>query len=161
MAKSIVKSTDKVLGGFDKVFIEDPRRAIVIGVFIVLVIIVLVVFWNRIKAAFQSLVNKGANVTALNEHEAETGEHPTLSTVTYTALANKLYQAFKGLGTDEDAIYKVFNQLNNTADILKLVSVYGIKDGHDLDWWMRSELNRWELKKVNAILSNKSIAYQF
>lgn len=160
MAK-IVKTADKGIAGFEKIFIEDPRRAIVIGVFIVLVIVVLVVFWNRIKAAFQSLVNKGANVTALNEHEAETGERPTLSTVTYTALANKLYQAFKGLGTDEDAVYKVFNQLNNTADVLKLISVYGLKDGHDLDWWMRSELNRWELKKVNTIMSNKGIAYAF
>lgn len=160
MAK-IVKTADKGIAGFEKIFIEDPRRAIVIGVFIVAVIVLIAVFWGRIRAAFQAIINKGANVTALNEHEAETGERPTLSTVTYTALANKLYQAFKGLGTDEEAVYKVFNQLNNTADVLKLISVFGIKDGHDLDWWMRSELNRWELKKVNTIMSNKGIAYAF
>lgn len=161
MPKSIVKRTDKVLGGFDKIFIEDPRRAVVIGLFIVLVIVLLVVFWNRLKALFQSAVNKGANVNALNEHTQETGEHTTLSSVTYQALANRLYQACKGLGTDEDAVYNVFNQMNNTADVLKLVSVFGLMDGHDLDWWMRSELNRWEIKKVNNILAGKNIAYQF
>lgn len=157
----VVKYADKGISGFEKIFIEDPRRAWTIGIALVLAIVLLVVFWSRLRALFQSVINKGADISALSDHEQETGEYPTLSSLTYQALANKIYQACKGFGTDEDAIYNAFGQLNNTADMLKLITVFGIKDSHDLDWWIRSELNRWEIKKLNAQLSGKGIVYQF
>jgi hypothetical protein len=157
----VVKTTDKVLGGFDKVFIEDPRRAIVIGAFIVLVIVLLIVFWGRIKAFFSSLTNKVAGAQDLSQHIAETGETTTLSGAKYTQLANTIYGACKGWGTDEDAIYNAFNQLNNTADYLKLENVFGLHDGHNLDWWMRSELSNRERKQLNDILANKGIDHAF
>ena len=161
MAKSIVKSTDKVLGGFGKIFIEDPRRAIVIGVFIVAAIVLMVLFWGRIKNLFASLTNKVANAQDLQNHMEETGERTTLSSAKYSQLATSIYNACKGWGTDEDAIYNAFNQLNNTADYLKLESVFGLQDGHDLDWWMRSELSNRERRNLNEILSNKGIAHSF
>lgn len=161
MAKSVVKSTDKVIGGFDKIFIEDPRRAIVIGVFMVISIVLVVVFWGRIKNLFASLTNRVANAQDLQNHIAETGESPTLSSAKYQQLATAIYNACKGWGTDEEAIYNAFNQLNNTADYLKLESVFGLRDGHDLDWWMRSELQKRERRQLNEILSNKGISHSF
>ena len=161
MAK-IVKAADKGIAGFEKIFIDDPRRAIVIGVFIVAVIVLLVVFWDKLVAWVRSIRNRRADKDALETYQAQTGEMLTLSNATYQSIANKIYGCCKGLGTDEDGIYKEFSKLNNTADMLKLVQVFGVEhDGHDLDWWMRSELNRWELKKLNSILSAKGIDYAF
>lgn len=162
MASSKLK---KGVGVIDTIFIEDPRRAIVIGVFLVVIIVLLVVFWGRIKAFFQSVVNKTASNSMLNDVIAETGENPTLSSASYTAYANQLYNAFRqhmfGWGTDEDAIYNVFSQMNNTSDVYKLIKVFGTKDGKTLEVYIRSELNNRELRKLNTILSNKGIAYQF
>jgi hypothetical protein len=157
----VVKTTDKVIGGFDKVFIEDPRRAIVIGAFIVLTIVLIVVFWGKIKALFSSITNKVADSQDLNQHMSETGETTTLSSAKYNQLAAIIYQACDRWGTDEDAIYNAFNQLNNTADYLKLNSVFGLQDGHNLDWWIRSELSNRERRKLNEILANKGIDHTF
>ena len=162
MAKSRFK---KGISAIDTIFIEDPRRAIVIGAFLVVIIILLVVFWNRIKGFFQSLVNRAAAGSMLGDVQSSTGESPSLSVTSYYAYANQLYNAFNqhifGWGTDEDAIYNVFSQMNNTSDVYKLIQVFGTKDGKTLDVWIRSELSRNELRKLNSILSNKGIAYQF
>lgn len=162
MAKSRFK---KGIGALDTIFIEDPRRAIVIGVALVVVIVLLVLFWSRIKALFQSLLNRNAANSMLNDVHSETGEYQTLSTSSYYMYANQLYNAFRphlfGLGTDEDAIYNVFNQLNNTADVLQLIKTFGTKDGKTLDVWIRSELGRSEIRKLNSILAGKGISYAF
>lgn len=158
MAKS---KLDKGLSGIDKIFIEDPRRAIVIGVAILVVIVLLVVFWNKIKGLFEAITNKGALNSELQEHMQETGESPTLSNAVFNLLANKLYTAMKGIGTDENTIYGVFNQMNNTADLYKLVAVFGTRDGETLDQWIRGDMSNREIKKINQILTNKGIAYSF
>lgn len=160
MAK-IIKSADKGIRGFEKIFIEDPRRAWTIGIFLVIVIVLMVVFWSRIKSLFQSLVNKGGLNADLDEHITSTGETPTLSGVQFNLLANKLYNAMKGVGTDENTIYACFNQLRNTADMLKLIAVFGTKDGETLDQWIRGDLNSWEISRLNSNLANKGIAYAF
>ena len=157
----IVKSADKGIRSFEKIFIDDPRRAWTIGIFLVIVIVLLVVFWTRIKALFQSLVNKGGLNADLDEHITQTGESPTLSNVQFNLLANKLYNAMKGAGTDEDTVFACFNQLRNTADILKLIAVFGTKDGETLDQWVRGDLTSWEINRLNTNLANKGIAYAF
>lgn len=162
MAQSKFK---KGIGALDTIFIEDPRRAIVIGVALLVVIILLVVFWNRIKGFFQRIANRIYSGGMLGDVEEQTGQTPTLSTAYFYSFSTQLYNAFNqhwfGLGTDEDAVYNVFNQLNNTADVYKLIQVFGTKDGKTLDAWIRSEFSRSELKKLNSILSNKGIYYQF
>lgn len=156
-----VKYADKTIGGFEKIFIEDPRRAMVIGGFLVVSIILIVLFWGRIRALFASLVNKTAGAQDLAQHIAETGETTTLTNAKFQQLANVIYGACKGWGTDEEAIYGAFYQLNNTADYLKLENVFGLRDGHDLNWWIRSELSSRELRKLNEILANKGIDHAF
>lgn len=157
----IIKSADKGIRSFEKIFIDDPRRAWTIGIFLVILVVLLVVFWTRIKSLFQSLVNKGGLNADLDEHITQTGESPTLSNVQYNLLANKLYNAMKGPGTDEDTVFACFNQLRNTADILKLIAVFGTKDGETLDQWVRGDLTSWEINRLNTNLANKGIAYAF
>lgn len=158
MAKS---KFDKGISRLDTIFIEDPRRAIVIGVFIVVAIVIVILLWSRIKGLFASLMNRNAATSQLNDVTEQTGEYPTLSNASYYTLANQVYNACKGLGTDEDAIYNVFGQLNNTADVYKLIQVFGTKDSKTLPMWMRAELNSWEINKLNNILASKGINYAF
>ena len=157
----VVKAADKGIAGFEKIFIEDPRRAWTIGIFVLIVAVLLIVFWGKIKGLFEQLINKTALNTELDEYTQQTGETPTLSSVQFNMLANKLYTAMKGVGTDEDTVFNVFGQMGNTADVLKLVAVFGTKDGETLDQWIRGDLSSWEIKKLNRLLSNKGIAYSF
>lgn len=146
-------------------FAKDYRRAIVIGVVLIVITILLFIFWGRIKALVQQIKNRFANEQALNQWTTTTGEVALLPSSQLTILANRLEQAAKGAGTDEDAIYAVFNQMNNTADIYALIAAYGTRDGQDLPTMIRSELtDMWpyrEISKVNQILTNKGISYQF
>lgn len=146
-------------------FAKDYRRAIVIGVVLIVITILLFIFWGRIKALVQQIKNRFANEQALNQWTNTTGEVALLPSSQLTILANRLEQAAKGAGTDEDAIYAVFNQMNNTADVYALIAAYGTRDGQDLPTMIRSELtDMWpyrEISKLNQILTNKGIAYQF
>lgn len=157
----VVKAADKGVKGFERIFIEDPRRAWTIGIFLVIVIVLIVVFWGKIKNFFEQIVNKSALNNELNDHIQETGESLTMSNATFNMLANKLYTAMKGPGTDEDTVFSVFGQLSNTADMLKLVAVFGTRDGETLDQWIRGDLGYFDLQKLNRLLSNKGIAYSF
>ena len=117
-------------------------------------------FWSKIKSLFEQLINKTALNTELDEYTEETGERPTLTNAQFNMLANKLYTAMKGVGTDEDTIFSVFGQMRNTADVLKL-AVFGTKDGETLEQWIRGDLSSWEINKLNRLLDNKGIAYSF
>lgn len=156
---------DRHIGRLDKIFIEDPKRAIVIGCFLLAAIILLVIFWDKLKSLWASFRTNQANNSMLKDYEEETGETTTLTKAAYYQLANQLYNAFNqhifGWGTDEDAIFNVFNQLNNTSDLLKLISEFGTRDGKDLPAYMRSELSKREINQVNTILNNKRIQYAF
>ena len=79
----------------------------------------------------------------------------------YTQMANKLYSAMKGIGTNENAIYDVFSQLETESDVRKLISTYGSKDGMTLQQWLIDDLSNRELQKVNDILAKNNINYSF
>lgn len=153
MAKNNFKTIDK--------FIEDPRRVIALVVVIVLVAVLLAVFWSKIKQLINGLSGKVQANAELNQYQAESGESLSLTNAEYTRLADKLYKAVKGVGTDETAIYAVFNALGNKADLLKLIAVFGTKDDMNLAQWIYDDLNSSEIRKVNTILANKGIDYAF
>lgn len=142
-------------------FIEDPKRVIALVIIIVVLVVLLAVFWNKIKQLVNGLTGKVQANVELNQYQAESGESLTLSNADYNRLADKLYKAVKGLGTDETAIYAVFNALTNKADLLKLIAVFGTKDDMTLVQWLYDDLNSREIGKVNSILANKGIDYAF
>ena len=83
-----------------------------------------------------------------------------ISETTAKSLAEKLYTAMKGWGTDEKAIYEVFNQVSTRDDVLYIFAQFGLKDGKNLTQWLTAELNAKERAQVNAILTQKNINYQ-
>lgn len=52
---------------------------------------------------------------------------PTLSKAKYQQLAETLFVAMDGVGTDTDAIKGVFEQLKNVADVNSLIVEYGVR----------------------------------
>lgn len=82
-------------------------------------------------------------------------------TTDYQNYANRLYVAMKGLGTDENAIYAVFNAMDNVSDVRQLVAAFGLQKDKTLSQWLLSELSAKDLQKVNSILKAKGINYTF
>lgn len=86
----------------------------------------------------------------------------------YVGFADKINSAgVGGFGTDESAIYAVFEAMKNDLDVVKLVAAFGNRRMEftagwtGLGGWLRSELNTSEMSKVNSILAAKGISYRF
>ena len=88
----------------------------------------------------------------------------------YQIFAGSLYDAFQGTGTDEARIKSVFSQMKNNLDVLKLIEVYGTRDGGAYFWTPKMtlieqipyDMENSEIETyVNAPLRAKSITYQF
>ncbi len=105
---------------------------------------------------------------ALSELHAG-GVQPTIRSEYASLLAERLYTAMDGNGSDEAAIFDVFSQLHNAADLVLLMRAfgarpYGATGGNDstvakwLGWstmmdlsgWLRRELSGRDLKRVAA-----------
>jgi hypothetical protein len=88
----------------------------------------------------------------------------------YSGFADTIQTAGFDVGTDEAAIYSVFNKLKNDSDYLALIDAWGDPTRTIYDWGMSYKMTlpqflRWEMsdseiKKINGILSNKKIKYR-
>lgn len=147
--------------------VDNPKKILIIVIIVVIVAVVVWIMWSRISRLIAQLTGKIQDNAELNNHITQTGETLSFSDTEYRNMANKLEEAFYGswlfgAGTDENAVYAVFNRLNNKADLLKLVAAYGTdKNSRTLNQALQSELTNSELAHVNNILTNKGIYYQF
>jgi hypothetical protein len=109
------------------------------------------------------------------------GIDPSLPVVQYTSFATEIKTAVDDCGTDEETIFRVFNSLNNEADIYLLIVKYGVKaytgcfqfEGprptdilldvvhRVLPETIIEELSDTDIQKINSILSDKGIQYRF
>lgn len=90
-----------------------------------------------------------------------TAEAVTLNEATAKALADKLYEAMDGWGTDEAAVYEVMNEMNTRSDVVLLIKTFGVRDGKNLVQWITSELNAKDRAQVNNILATNNVNYKF
>jgi hypothetical protein len=113
----------------------------------------------------------------------KSGVVPTKTPAQFEVLSAKINEAVNDCGTDEEAIYSVFNSLNNRADLLSLISSFGIRYyrpcaatdpisytrwmfnnnsfGGDLSSLLSYDLNSSEIAKINNILKVKKIDFTF
>jgi hypothetical protein len=100
------------------------------------------------------------------------GVRPSYSESQYKIYADGLFTCFDGWGTC--AGYMVtFQQMNNDADVLKLIQAYGVRTipsgkfnpipdfTGTLPQALRDELQTIHIMGINNILKNKGIKYQF
>lgn len=85
----------------------------------------------------------------------------SISTSMMRQYADRLYTAMKGLGTDEDTIYDVFSNFHSSDEVLQLIKVYGTRGNMTLPQWIVDELTTKERKKLNTLLTNNGVTYQF
>jgi|694.fasta_scaffold01037_25 hypothetical protein len=105
---------------------------------------------------------------------AQQGIKRTLSDSQLQAMCQKIVEAFDGCGTTEESVYQVMKQMKNKADVLALISTYGIRKYDQCNWnegfgdneytlprAIESELDSSELSELNKILSSKRIDFKF
>lgn len=121
----------------------------------IVLVVVVIVKWNQLKAWVQKIADK----TSIDK-EIISGD-VTFSVNQTKTMAAKLYVAMKGWGTDEEAIYSVMRSLQTRSDLLSVIKQYRADYNESLSERLCRELTNRELKKVNAILSEKGIDYTF
>lgn len=114
---------------------------------------------------------------------AQQGIRPTLSDLQFEQMSQTIVTAIDGCGTDEDAIFSVFQQMANEADIRKLITVFGVRYsqpcsvtspisyaiwlandqafGGPLNVFLRYDLSDSDIAHINSILRERGIVYQF
>ncbi len=85
----------------------------------------------------------------------------TLTSAQASTLADKIFSALRGWGTDEEAVYSAFRMLRSRSDLLLLSRTFGVRGGRTLSEWLSSDLSQKELDKVNQILATNGITYSF
>lgn len=125
------------------------------GVLALVIIAAIVIYFARpfFKTAKEA-VGSRAEQTALQL----SGQKKTFGDSEYESMANKIANAINGLGTDEEAIYDVFERLENDLDFVALDKAFGVRDGENMREWIVGDLDSEELQRVNEILSTSGIS---
>lgn len=109
----------------------------------------------------------------IKELQQEGNIKPTLTTAQLSIMAGQLETAFQEAGTDEDQIKRVFEQLNNDADLLMLIKKYGVRSIRSPYMWqadfkgtlgntLSDEMTPSDIEKyVNSVLKKKGIKFNF
>ncbi len=140
-------------------WLDNPKRLIAAAIIIVIAIVIIAIFGKKIKNWITDLKQQ-RDLEKDNDKLIEaTGQTPSYADVQYRQWADKLYVAMKGAGTDEDAIDNIMAQMRNDADVLKLVSAFGIRDSEDLYQWIDGEY--WGEPSCNKILRKNGITILF
>ena len=132
---------------------------IAVAIVVLVIVIVLVVKFKDIK---NLVLDKQANQKLVDEaNQTIVVSDISITQDQFHTYAQKLYKAMKGAGTDEKAIYEVFEAMNSRSDVQQLIKTFGVKDGENLTEWLYDDLNAGDIEHINAILATKSINYKF
>ncbi|PWD98805.1 hypothetical protein [Marinilabilia rubra] len=88
----------------------------------------------------------------------------------YGIMAQSLYLAMDGPGTDEETIFAILQSMRNRDDLLMLIKAFGIRRygivtslwfGNDLNLvgWLNEELGSSDKAKVRSIFNNLNVPF--
>lgn len=98
---------------------------------------------------------------------------PSYSDSQYSTWANQLFAAMDGYGSDFSPIIRVFINMKNNADVLKLLAAYGIREISSGNWnpepnfkgtltaALTNQLNAKEIAEINIALAKRAITIKF
>lgn len=149
------------------------------AVVVIAVIILLVAIVVAVNKAIQKAKDRKSFENDFKNF-CKQGSQPSYPEATYLSLAGKIYEAgCSGVacyGTDEDAIYDAFRQMNNDCDVILLTRAFGKREQRgslcpELLWggsceielgpWLQSELSSGDFDEINNILTQKGITSRF
>ena len=132
------------------------------GMIAIVVLIMFFVVWNRFGKSKQETEDANKQRDIANEvNNAITTSNVTLSQVQLNTLADKIYKAVKGSGTDEKSIYDAMRTLVTKDDVLALIKTFSVRDSMTLREWLYDDLNNSEISKINDIFLSKGISFSF
>lgn len=150
------------------------KAVVIIGPAVILTLIGISI-WNKVKKNKQIAdSNRVAtdSVGTLNQL-AGNGVLPTHTDAEFESWSQQLVQAFSGCGTDNTAVENIMKQLNNDADIYKLIAIYGTRSYDGCKWILEgtqtlslpaaitNEMGSGERDTINSILASKGIHFTF
>ncbi len=142
---------------------------------------------TSILKSIKAKKNKEESLAEVNNANSElntqikTGKGPTIARSTAEVMANAIVSASNDCGTNEKQIYAQFDKVNNQADILLFVDVFGLRkkvrcpftdDPREsffsantppmsLSAMINSELDATQIATINNKLASKGITYKF
>lgn len=144
----------------------NNRQLIALGIgaaIVIVIIVLLAVYWNKIRARI-------ADSRLERSFEQQiTASEVTLTEFQAKSLADRLYSAMEGAGSNEDKIYSVFNEINSYSDLMMVMKAFGERKGF-WNWfgsksglveWINDDCSNDEIAKINAILASKNINFSF
>lgn len=142
---------------------QGGKKKMIIGIAVaILVLVIAIVIVFKYKDIKNLIMDKAANQKLVDEANTTIKvEDISITQDQFHTYAQKLYKAMKGAGTDEKAIYEVFEAMNSRSDVQQLIKTFGVKDGENLAEWLYDDLSAGDIEHINAILATKSINYQF
>nr|WP_294860237.1 hypothetical protein [uncultured Fluviicola sp.] len=142
------------------------ERLIFIIVIAVLAYLMYKYVHSRLQTASQAAVKKG-EIDALKA----SGQKANYTDPQYKTMANDLYEAMDGPGTDDELLNSTFKKLKSDIDFVKLESAFGVReasdnlfgymDDEDLSGWIKGDLNPSEISKLDRQLKAQNLTYQF
>ncbi len=144
----------------------NKNQLITIGIAAVVLILIVVVVWIN-WAKLKSWIDE-------KRYEKTYDDQITKSDITLTAaqaqgLADKIYAALNGAGTDEKALYAAFEAINSYSDLMLVIKYFGQRkgswnwfgDASSLSEWIASDCSAKEIATINTILAGKNINFTF
>lgn len=134
-------------------------KIISISAVILVVVAIILLIVLKYKGKLSDTIKNRALAESLDEEINQ--DDITLTQMQLNTYASSLYVAMNGMGTDEDKIYNVFRAMGTRSDVLQLIKTFGVKDSETLTEWLYADLSAKEIDKINSILANNNINYQF
>lgn len=150
-----------------KVLLETIKPYLKWLIPIAVILIVLYFFFDKIRFAVVKMFGSGVKVVNFNDVGS------SLSPSKSKAIADGLHVAMGSMGTDEETVYSLltglslldYNSVFNSFGTRPYIDATGqgsdnfLGVSYDLNFWLYSELNRFELKKLKLI--NKELPLEF
>ncbi len=129
-------------------------------ILIIIIIIILVIIYRKIQKAIE---NKRDKELVKESDQAIVQDTLTYPKADYKSMADALFLAMDGAGTDEEAIYDTLSRLRTRSDWYALINAFGVRKSSsssfsgNLVQWLVDELSTDERRKVNAILAKLNV----
>jgi hypothetical protein len=134
-------------------------KVVAISVLVLVIVAIIILIVVKYKGKLTDTIKNRELAESLDEEINQ--DDITLTQTQLNTFASSLYAAMDGVGTDEDKIYNVFRAMGTRSDVLQLIKTFGVKDGETLTEWLNGDLSSKEIDKINSILANNNINYQF
>ncbi len=128
---------------------------------------------HRKLKSMEALKGSKNELDAVNKEVGMQKMSPTLTPSQVNIIANDLFAAMNGYGSSVDAVNANIAKLKNNADVLSVISAYGIRElssgaGNPspnfkgtLPASLSDELSKGEIAAINKVLAKKGITYRF